>query len=95
MLTADPNLSPTQALAWASFASNTMDLVDGISPHTLVFGRNPTHPSLDNLNPGDCSELDISETLASQLNAMISARQYYAECQADKNKTSLETKNIC
>ena len=85
MLTADPTLTPVQALTWAQLASNTMDLVEGITPHTLVFGRDPTHPALASLNPGDHSELDISETLAAQLNAMVSARQFYAECQANKN----------
>ena len=51
MLTADPRLTPNKAFAWAQLASNTMDLVDGITPHTLVFGRDPTHPALATLNP--------------------------------------------
>ena len=50
MCTADPELDPQIALCWSIHASNCLDLVEGISPHLLVFGRIPTHPSLINFS---------------------------------------------
>ena len=85
MITADPKLPPTQALCWSIYASNSLDLVSGISPHMLVFGREPTHPVLEEAKPGNNLEgIQVSEALASQLKAMIKARHIYASLQADQ-----------
>ena len=73
MITQDESLKPQVALCWSIQASNCLDLVDGISPHTLVFGRNPQHPTLSDL--GDPEQLqDISAKLATQFNTMLRAR---------------------
>ena len=43
MITYDDALKPEIALSWSIQASNCLDLVEGISPYMLVFGRNPKH----------------------------------------------------
>ena len=95
MLTADPNLTPTQALCWSIYASNSLDLVAGISPHMMVFGREPSHPVLELANPGtDLEGLSVSKSLAAQLNAMIKAREIYASLQADQDLKNALTQRI-
>ena len=84
MCTADPSLHPTIVLCWAIHAANSMDLVDGISPFLLVFGRQPNHPSLINFKPGNQLELPVSDRLSQQLNTMLSARETFAGLEADK-----------
>ena len=81
MITQDESLKPEVALCWSIQASNCLDLVDGISPHTLVFGRNPQHPSLSDL--GDPEQLqDISAKLSSQYSAMLQAREVFTSLEA-------------
>ena len=76
MVTADETMSPQVALCWSIQASNCLDLVDGISPHMLVFGRVPQHPSMTDL--GDVDQVaDVSERLYQQYKAMLSAREVY------------------
>ena len=41
MLTADRNMKPEVALAWAVTAANSLDNRHGYSPAQLVFGRDP------------------------------------------------------
>ena len=84
MTTADPTLKPQDALCWALQASNTLDLVKGISPFILVFGRPPMFPSLMEYTPGS-EEPNISETVAQQHKTMLLARQAWVELEADKS----------
>ena len=82
MMTADNNENPRIALCWAVQASNCLEMVDGISPHTLVFGRNPAHPTLD--SPADPDQMkEVSSRLALQLQTMMAAREAYAAVEAD------------
>ena len=84
MVTQDPELKPQLALCWSIQASNSLDLVDGISPFTLVFGRNPQHPAITDL--GDVEQLqDISIRLAAQYNAMLQAREVYTSLEAQSS----------
>ena len=71
-----------------------MEIVDGISPFMLVFGRQPTHPSLMDFKPGNQLELPISDQLAKQLNTMLSAREVFAGLEADRTLRSALNQRI-
>ena len=82
MCTADKDLKPNIALCWAVQASNCLDLVQGISPFTLVFGRNPQHPAMT--DPGDPEQMsDVSVKLAEQYRTMLIARETYTSLEAE------------
>ena len=93
MLTADSKESPAMALCWAVQAANCMELVEGISPHMLVFGRNPSHPSTS--TPADMEQMnEVSQRLASQLQMMMSAREVFASLEADSTIQKALTSRI-
>ena len=84
MIAADPHIKPNIALAWAITAANTLDNVSGFSPAQIVFGRNPTHPSLLNAGPSGMKEVDVSKSVAVHIHAMHLAREAYIKCESDK-----------
>ena len=82
MVTADRSVTPRAALCWSIQASNCLDLVQGISPFTLVFGRNPQHPALTEV--GDVEQVsDISQKLYDQYRAMLKAREIFTALESD------------
>ena len=83
MVTADSRETPHMALCWSIQAANSMELVEGVSPYTLVFGRNPTHPVLSDPGEVECLE-DVSTRLAQQFQVMMRAREVYAAVEADQ-----------
>ena len=84
MMAADPSLKPKLALAWAITAANSLDNVSGYSPAQIVFGRNPTHPSLMNAGPAGMEEVDVGKSVAIHIHAMHLAREAYIQCESDK-----------
>ena len=85
MITADPKISPQAALAFSLHAANTLYLTkEGITPHTLVFGRNPIHPSLHDYHPGNNLEDDNKSQFYRQFKAMLAAREAYVAVEADR-----------
>ena len=90
MITHDNALKPEDALAWSIQASNCLDLVEGISPYMLVFGRNPQHPSFSQI--GDTEQLqDIFTKLASHYSAMLHAREVYTSLEAQSAVKKFES----
>ena len=84
MILADDQLDPAVALSWAVCASNCLDNYRGFSPAQLVYGRNPTSPSLVAAGPSGLEEVNVSAKVAQHLNAMHQARQAYIECESDR-----------
>ena len=85
MITADPKISPQAALAFSLHAANTLYLTkEGITPHTLVFGRNPVHPSLHDYSPGNNLEDDNKSQFYRQFKAMLAAREAFVAVEADR-----------
>ena len=79
----DPNCSPEILLGWCIHAANTLDMKSGFSPHMLVFGKNPTHPSLAYPNPTMSSNPEFSKVLSDNINMMYKAREAYIQCESD------------
>lgn len=65
------------ALAWAVSAKNSLLNVHGYSPNQLVFGKNPNYPCVISNYPPALEGRSISEVVASNLNAMHSARENF------------------
>ena len=72
------------AVAWAVSAKNSLRNVNGYSPNQLVFGKNPNFPNVfDNKLPAlKCCT--TSEIVATNLNAMQSARKEYLKSEASE-----------
>ena len=71
----DVKCSPKIALAWATNAKNCLANTFGYSPYTLVFGKNPRIPGLDNIKSvSTLNESVVSMLLADHLNAMYQSR---------------------
>ena len=84
LLTADPSLKPQVALAWAVQACNTLQMVGGFSSFQLVFGRNPSYPSITEAEAGfDEDVTSKSDSWAVQYRTMMAAREAFAAVQAD------------
>ena len=80
----DTNCSPELLLGWCIHAANTLDNSrGGHSPHELVFGKNPIHPSLANPNPTMSNTPEYSKTLADNINLMYKAREAFIQCESD------------
>ena len=71
----DVKCSPRVALSWSTNSKNSCSNNYGYSPCTLVFGRTPSLPGLDNIRQlTSLNESTISKYLADQLNAMYESR---------------------
>ena len=84
MTTADRKLKPEVALAWFITAVNSLENHKGFSPAQLVFGKNPTHPTLMAAGPSGMEEVEVSANLASHIHAMQAARKAYIKCESDR-----------
>ena len=80
----DPKCSPEILLGWCIHAANTLDNRNGHSPHMLVFGRNPVHPSLAHPNPTMSNEPEYGKVLADNINMMYKAREAFIQCESDQ-----------
>ena len=72
---ADTNCCVEIALCWAIAAKNCLLNVFGFSPNTLVFGRNPSFPSVITNRPPANNPVTISKYLTDILNALHSGRE--------------------
>ena len=90
----DVGCDPHIALAWATNAKNSLANSFGYSPYTLVFGRNPRIPGLDNINSiTTLNESVVNKILAEHLNAMYNSRLAYVKANnSDKLKRALKSK---
>ena len=68
------------AIAWACNAKNSLNNVFGFSPYQLVFGKNPTVPSiLEYQNLPSLNSHTSSQIVAENLQAMHTARKKFIE----------------
>ena len=90
----DVNCSPKIALAWATNSKNSYLNSYGFSPYTLVLGKTPNIPGLDNIRlVTELNESTVSKLLADHLNAMYLSRQAYMKAmQSDRLKRALKDK---
>ena len=85
MITADPTLSPEIALSWSVQACNTLELREGISPHMIVFGHNPVHPTLADYRPGNEENTpEVSRQVSDHIRAMLKAREEFCALESDR-----------
>ena len=63
-------------------AKNTLHYVHGFSPNQLVFGRNPNLLSFLNDKLPALEGESTSEVVASNLNAMHTARKHFIKCES-------------
>ena len=62
-------------LSWANMARNTLQMLNGLSSHQLIFGKNPSLPGImTNILPA-LEGSTSSETFAQHLNALPAARK--------------------
>ena len=86
-----PKYSLDVLLAWACMVKNTAYLKNGFSPNQLVFGAGLNLPNVLDDAPSGLKEEEISETFASHLNTLNSARISFNRSIAD-NKIRIALK---
>ena len=84
MLMHDPQLSAEVALTWALTAKNTLQNVSGFSPFQIVFGKNPSLPSVYTAGPPGLEEVVMNKSVADHINALFSAREAYIAGESDR-----------
>ena len=91
-----PDTREDVLLAWACMVKNTAYLNNGFSAHQLVYGTAPNLPNILDDTPSSLRESVSSETLASHLNSLNSARVSFNKSIADKKiKVALKKKIRC
>ena len=70
------------ATTWATNARNSLQNVNGYSPYTLVYGRNPNLPCITNSKLPALSEDTECKLLNENLNAITAARKAHIEAEA-------------
>lgn len=83
MLYADPTMSPEVALCWALHAKNTLDNNKGFSPAQLVFGANPTLPTIQASGPPGWEEVQMDEIMAVHLIGLHLGREVVIQAESD------------
>lgn len=79
-----PNYSLSVALSWAVHAKNSLQMVEGFSPYQLVFGRNPTLPSVVNDELPALEGTTICANFAKHINALHSSRQAFIKAESEE-----------
>ena len=72
------------ALAWAVSARNALSNFSGFSPNHLVFGYNPSVPNNFQNMPPALEEVDKSEVVRRNLNALHAARKDFVKIESDE-----------
>ena len=91
---ADTNCSLPIALMWAVNAKNSLSSVNGYSPYTLVYGRNPSLPNfLENKLPA-MSESTENDILRQHLEAKAKARESFIKAESSAKLQRAMSHNI-
>ena len=80
----DTGCTIDQALSWTVCAKNSLQNVGGFSPNQLVFGYNPSLPSVLRNQPPSFDRISSSELVANNLNALHSARQAFIQAESSE-----------
>ena len=81
---ADSGCNLPTAIAWAVSAKNSLANVYGYSPNQLVFGRNPSFPSLLDSKLPALDQSASSKTVMQNLNALHSARAAFIAAESSE-----------
>ena len=84
MLLADPQLPVEVALTWALTAKNTLQNVSGFSPFQIVFGENPSLPSVFTAGPPGFEEVVMNKAVANHINALFLGREAFMAIESDR-----------
>lgn len=79
-----PTYPLSVALSWAVHAKNSLQMVEGYSPYQLVFGRNPTLPSVVIDELPALEGTTISQNFAKHINALHSSRQAFIKAESEE-----------
>ena len=91
-----PTMSLQTKVSWACMAKNSLQMVYGYSPNQFVFGKNPKLPNILVDGPPAWEETTMSESLATHLNALHSARKAFIQSEScARLKTALKAKIRC
>ena len=71
-------------LCWAIIAKNRLQYIYGHSPHQLVFGKNPTLPSLFENKLPALEGVSGSKLVATHVNALHKAREKFIKLEASE-----------
>ena len=89
-----PDCSFTIALIWAVNAKNCLQIVGGYSPYQLVFGRNPSFPSVHSDLPPAQNEQWANQYVHENLMALHSARKHFIQQESSERlRRGLARKN--
>ena len=89
----DTGCSIETALAWAVNAKNSLQNIYGFSPYQLVFGRNPTLPSVFTDKLPALEGVTSSQLVADHLNAMHAMRREFVRLEScEKVRRALRSK---
>ena len=78
------NCSLDVALCWAVNAKNSLQNIYGFSPYQLVFGQNPTLPTVLTSRLPALEGITESKVVAEHLNALHQARQEFIKAEASE-----------
>lgn len=89
-----PRTDPAIILAWATNGKNSLANTYGHSPYTLVFGRTPTIPTLDDVQMvTTMNQSTVNKVLADHINCMYQSRLSFMKANNDdKLKRALKGK---
>ena len=80
----DVDCSVNVALCWAINAKNSLQNIYGYSPHQLVFGKNPTLPSVFENKLPALEGVSGSKLVATHVNALHKAREEFIKLEASE-----------
>ena len=80
-----PRMDPEVALAWAVNAKNSLPMNSGFSSFQLVFGKNPSLPSILSDKLPALEGVTTSKAVAEHINALHAGRKAFAEAQCDES----------
>ena len=81
---ADVGCDIQMALAWALSAKNALSSYLGFAPNQLVFGSNPSLPNIVNNNLPALGQVEGSEMVRMNLNALHSARREFIKAESSE-----------
>ena len=83
------------ALAWTINAKNSLMNVHGFSPYQLVFGQNPTLPSVCSSKlPAMSGEADVGKWVLKHLKAMHDAREQFIKAESSEKIKRALRRNV-
>jgi len=93
-IVADCKCAPDVALAWAVSARNALSNYSGLSPNHLVFGFNPVVPNVFVNDIPAMNQVESSDIVRNNLNAMHVARKQFMEIESSEKLARAMRHNV-